>query len=1042
MAELTTNFFINQANAFIADVQDTRNAYYIFGGKSQPWPNDSQPTPTADSIEQTQLSVYGDLLFGKLISNTDVSPLIPRYNWTSNTVYVAYDQSDADLFSKQFYVMNDQFQVYKCIFNNRGANSTVQPRLTSTIGTFNTSDGYVWKYMYTVDSQANTKFTSSDYIPVSTNNAVSGNAVSGSIDAFKISNGGSGYAVYESGFIFRLIDKFTIQLPSTSSSNNDYYTRSSIYLKSGFGSGQIREISSYNGATKQLRVATSTPFETFLRLDFTAQPNGTVTTGYFAEQQYDRISYLFISNNQAFTVGSNVIQSDTVATGTVLSVNSSVIRVTSDTTSAFALTLPIRDSSQDGTVRTGTVTITSGSNTVTGVNTTFTNTTTGYTVGSYIRVGANTNSQIRRVSNITNNTVLGVSSPFTSSLVANSHFFVPIAAEPSSITVSRANGTISNTNLSSLKLEISNSTLAGVNFIVGEQVTQVDVANTYLGANAIVAFANSTTMFLGGVTGSWTTSQFVLGGSSLQKSQIQIITNNPNVTLRDPAGEFILGFPVNFRLNSLSPSISGNAVLAATTTLPNDQTEYQIAPTVLVTGDGSNSRAIAVVNTANGSSRDIIAIDVIDPGSNYTMANVQIYANNSFGSGATATAIIAPIVGHGKNAVYELGGRYVGVSTTFDTGTSEGFFYPTYGSYRRIGILENPEFDDVRVTLENFDRVNLSINNKTTASANVSITNWFPGEVVVQGSSNAAGVVVVGNSTFLQLRNVLGDFDESNSQIIGYYSNTTANVASVEIIRFQVTSDSPAEIISQVGSGAKGEVTSIISNTELILSNVVGKFVSGDTMFDASVNAFAVVNSISTANGSRDVTSSFGTKFIQTMRLTLTSNVGSFANGETVVQDLTNASAVIVTDKDEVDLAVTISNGAFTTGQLVTSQNTGATGYITSSNSTYFRLTGVSQNTSFATGDTINNELNSTATINNVSPVLLLNNVDGTNRFQAGSNNVVGQTTGATGLCNSFSLILYPELVRDSGKVLYIDNVQPITRSDITKEEVRLVIKF
>jgi hypothetical protein len=1042
MAELTTDFFINQANSFIADVQDTRNAYYIFAGKPQPWPNDSQPTPTADSVEQTQLSVYGDLLFGKLVSNTDVFPLIPRYNWTTNTVYEAYDQSDADLFSKQFYVMNDQFEVYKCIFNNRGANSTVQPRLASTIGTFNTSDGYVWKYMYTLDSQANTKFTSSDYIPVATNTAVSGNAVSGSIDAFRISNGGSGYAVNETGFVFRLVDRFTIQLPSTSSSNNDYYTRSSIYLKSGFGAGQIREISSYNGATKQLRVATSTPFETFLRLDFTGQPSGTVTTGYFAEQQYDRISYLFISNNQSFTVGSNVIQSDTVAIGTVLSVNSSMIRVTSDTTNAFALTLPIRDSSQDGTVRTGTVTIAAGSNTVTGANTVFTNTSTGYTVGSYIRVGANTNSQIRRVSNITNNTVLGVSSPFTSSLVANSHFFVPIAAEPSSITVSRANGTISNTNLSSLKLQISNSTLAGINFIVGEQVTQVDVANNYLGANGIIAFANSTTLFLGGVTGPWTTSQFILGGSSLQKSQIQAITNNPNVTLRDPAGEFIVGFPVNFRLNSLSPSISGNAVLNAATTLPNDQTEYQIAPTVIVTGDGSNSKGIAVVNTAFGSSRDVIGIDVIDPGSNYTTANVQIYANNSFGSGAAATAIIAPVGGHGKNAVYELGGRYVGVSTTFDTGTNEGFFYPTYGSYRRIGLLENPEFNDVRVTLDDFDRVNFSINNKITASANVSITNWFPGEVVVQASSNAAGVVVIGNSTFLQLKNVLGDFDEGNSQIIGYYSNTTANVASAEIIRFQVTSDSPAEIISQVGSGAKGEVISIISNTEVILGNVVGKFVSGDTMFDSSVNAFAVVNSISTANGSRDVTASFGTKFIQTMRLTLTSNVASFANNETVVQDLTNASAVIVTDRDEIDLAVTISNGAFTTGQLVTSQNTGATGYITSSNSTYFRLTGVSQNNSFSVGDTINNELNSIAIVDDVFPVLLLNNVDGANRFQAGSNNVVGQTTGATGICNSFSLILYPELVRDSGKVLYIDNVQPITRSDITKEEVRLVIKF
>lgn len=1042
MAELTSNFFINQANSFIADVQDTRNAYYVFAGKPQPWPNDSVPPDTADSVEQTQLSVYGDLLFGKLISNTDVSPLIPRYNWTGNTVFAVYDQTDSDLFSKQFYVLNSEFEVYKCIFNNRGANSTVQPRLASSIGTFSTSDGYTWKYMYTVDAQANLKFTSSDFIPVATDAAVSGNTVSGTIDAYRISNGGSGYIVNETGFINRLVDRFTIQLPSTSSSNNNFYTRSAIYLKSGFGAGQIREISSYNGATKQLRVSTFTPFETFARLDFLGQPAGTIETGHFAQQEFDRVSYLFVSNNQAFTVGSSVIQSDTVTTGTVLSANSSVLRISRSTPNPFALTLPIRDASQDGTTRTGTVTTTTGSNTVTGVSTVFTNTSTGYTVGSYIRVGANTNLQIRRVSAITNNTVLNVSSPFTSTLTSNGHFFVPIAAEPSSITVSRANGTISNTNLNSLKLEISNSTIVGLNFIIGEQVTQVDQANTYLSANAIIAFANSSTLFLAGVTGSWTTNQFVLGASSLQKSQIEAITNSPNVTLRDPAGEFILGFPINFRLNSLSTSITGNGVLSATTSIPNDQTEYQIAPTVVVTGDGSNAKGIAVVNTQFTSLNDVIGIEVIDPGINYTNANVVIFANNSFGTGASATAIIAPIGGHGKNAVYELGGRFAGVSITFDTGTDEGFFYPTYGSYRRIGILENPEFADVRVTLDSFDRVNLLINNKVTASSNGSIINWFPGEVVVQSSSNAAGLVVVGNSSVLQLKNVLGSFVASNTQIRGFFSNTTANVASAEVIRFQVTSDSVAEIISKVGSGATGEVVNLISNTEVMLSNVVGKFVTNDVMFDASVNAAATVTSISTANGSRDVTSSFGNKFVQTMRVTLTSSSGSFANGETVIQDLTNARAVVASDRDEVDLGITVTSGTFTTGQLVTSQNTGATGYISSSNTTYLRLTGVSQNTSFGSSDTINNELSSTATVNAVFPVLSLHNVDGANRFQAGSSNIVGQTTGSTGLCNAFSLILYPELVRNTGKVLYIDNVQPITRSDITKEEIRLVIKF
>lgn len=1043
MADLTTNFFINQANSFISDVKDTRNAYYVFTGKATAWPDDNNPPESGDSVVQTDSQVYNDLLFGKLLTEQDVSLLIPRYNWVSNTVYDVYDQEDEQLYEKRFFVVNDQMQVYKCIYNNRGMPSTVEPRLTATDGTFSTSDGYIWKYMYTVQGQANTKFTSNSYIPVTPNTAVSRNAIPGTIDAYVITNGGQGYQIYETGFINRLVDRFTIQLPSTSSPNNNFYTRSSIYLKSGFGAGQVREISSYNGATKQIGIATSNPFVIFNNIELISQPQGTVATGYFAEQTYDRIEYLFISNNQAFTVGSNVVQTDTLTTGTILSANSSVIRVMkSNNAATFSLNLPIRDSSQAGSPRTGTVSITSGSNTVTGVGTNFTNTSQGYTVGSYIRVGANTDLQIRRVVQVTNTTSLLVTPAFTNTLISNVHFFVPICATPSSVTINRANGTISNTNLESLKLQISNGALIGQTFILGEQVQQVTSSNTSAGANAIVAFANSSEVYLAGVTGTWTTGLFIRGTSSLQRYQIDNIVSNPNLTLSNPQGEFITGFPVNFKIDPASTGVTGNAILKAVTTIPNDQTEYLIAPTVVITGDGSGALGVAKVNTAFGSAREVTGIDVISVGQQYSFANVTIYANNSFGGNATAKAVISPKSGHGKDAACELGARYVGVSKTFETGEQEGYFFPVYGSFRKIGILANPEFNDLRITLRDFDRVNLVINNKITSSANLSITDWVPGEAVVQPSTGATGVLVTGNSTAVQLRDVRGSFSGGNVGIIGYFSNTTANCFSGIPIRFDVTTDSDTEIVSQLFSGARGEITQVLSNTEVVMSNVVGKFVVGDVLVDTTSNAYATVNSFSTANGSRDVTSTFGLKFNQTARITLSSNVGSYTNGELVIQEVSNASGVIVSDRDEVDLSVTVSNGTFTVGQLVTSQNTGATGFVTFANTTYLKLTGVSQNSSFSSGHVINNDLNSQATVSGVFSVLLLNNVDGPNRFQASQNNIVGQTSGATGICNSYAQIQYPELVRDSGRIVYLDNIQPITRTDTSREDVRLVIKF
>ena len=164
MALLTINHYVNQVNNFITNVRDTRHAYYVFAGRSYPWPNDSSPPPANNSVSQYQQTVYDDLLFGKLIGNTDVQFMVPRYNWTSNTVYAQYDQTDPSLYDKQFFVVTDQFNVYKCIFNNYGANSIVKPTLTATSGNFKTADGYIWKYMYTLSAEEKLRFLTSSFM--------------------------------------------------------------------------------------------------------------------------------------------------------------------------------------------------------------------------------------------------------------------------------------------------------------------------------------------------------------------------------------------------------------------------------------------------------------------------------------------------------------------------------------------------------------------------------------------------------------------------------------------------------------------------------------------------------------------------------------------------------------------------------------------------------------------------------------------------------------------------------------------------------------
>jgi hypothetical protein len=82
--------------------------------------------------------------------------------------------------------------------NNSGANSTVMPEIT--LGGqlpenpfIETSDGYKWKYMYTIPNGLKNKFFTDKYMPVIREPIVFENADDGRIDVVQIINGGSGY---------------------------------------------------------------------------------------------------------------------------------------------------------------------------------------------------------------------------------------------------------------------------------------------------------------------------------------------------------------------------------------------------------------------------------------------------------------------------------------------------------------------------------------------------------------------------------------------------------------------------------------------------------------------------------------------------------------------------------------------------------------------------------------------------------------------------------------------------------------------------------
>lgn len=172
---------------------------YLVVGRPIAWDANDTPSVATDTTQQ-QFDTANFLLGGKKITGNDVALIIPRKNWTANTVYTQYDDRSAALFSSanSMYVYTSAGNVYKCLSNGGGLLSTIQPSgdyLTNN-GVITQGDGYIWKYMYKIDSSD--KFITSSWIPVPTEQNVNyfghaNNVIAGSISSIILESGGTGY---------------------------------------------------------------------------------------------------------------------------------------------------------------------------------------------------------------------------------------------------------------------------------------------------------------------------------------------------------------------------------------------------------------------------------------------------------------------------------------------------------------------------------------------------------------------------------------------------------------------------------------------------------------------------------------------------------------------------------------------------------------------------------------------------------------------------------------------------------------------------------
>jgi len=254
---VTKRFRIHNAEQFKEAFSEAADSVmYLFVGQIASWSNDAAPPTPSDTVQETRYDIWRTMIGGKRIQSADVSFAASRYNWANNTLYHEYDSNDATLASNTFYVMTDDYNVYKCLFNNNTANSTIKPTGTAT-STLNTADGYKWKFLYNISAAEALKFVTTNYIPVKTLSANDGSsqwsvqqaASNGAIEIIDVLANGTSYDS-SNGTISGVTNTSVIVLPSHASGTDNIYNGYTLYIPNGLGAGQIKEVVDYVGTSR------------------------------------------------------------------------------------------------------------------------------------------------------------------------------------------------------------------------------------------------------------------------------------------------------------------------------------------------------------------------------------------------------------------------------------------------------------------------------------------------------------------------------------------------------------------------------------------------------------------------------------------------------------------------------------------------------------------------------------------------------------------------------------------------------------------------
>lgn len=229
--------------------------YYAFAAVTDKTTDNVEIITDSDYINQ--FTTQWKTLFGKRLNSNNITAVIKKNTWAPNTVYSKYDNTEANLhFEANFYVYSPPaitggaYHVYKCIDNANNSPSTVKPIIVQPT-TFQTPDGYKWRYLTSVSYKDFQNYSSVNYSPIYSNSSIAAGAANNSgVEVVMVTNNGTGYSTWHNGTIKAKPTTKLVQISDDAYNSNNFYNRSAIYLyNEGQATSQLLVVKRYEANT-------------------------------------------------------------------------------------------------------------------------------------------------------------------------------------------------------------------------------------------------------------------------------------------------------------------------------------------------------------------------------------------------------------------------------------------------------------------------------------------------------------------------------------------------------------------------------------------------------------------------------------------------------------------------------------------------------------------------------------------------------------------------------------------------------------------------